>query len=81
VSGDVQIVLKANWVGTDTSAASHGTFHTYDQQVPVIFFGSRIKAGRYGDAATPADIAPTLAATIDLALPGIDGAVLKNALK
>jgi arylsulfatase A-like enzyme len=81
MSGDVQILLKPNWVGTDTSAASHGTFHAYDQQVPVIFFGDGIDDGRYRDAATPADIAPTLASTIRLALPGIDGKVLKRALK
>jgi hypothetical protein len=81
VSGDVQILVKPNWVGTNTSAASHGTFHAYDQQVPVIFFGNGIDAGRYADVATPADIAPTLASLIELALPGVDGKVLKRALK
>jgi hypothetical protein len=81
VSGDVQVILKANWVGTDTSAATHGTFHSYDQQVPVIFFGDGIHDGRYSDAANPADIAPTLASLINLRLPGIDGKVLKSALK
>jgi predicted AlkP superfamily pyrophosphatase or phosphodiesterase len=80
-SGEVQIVLRPNWIGTDTSAATHGTLHPYDQQVPVIFFGRGIRAGRYTDTATPADLAPTLAATIGLALPEADGRALKNALK
>jgi arylsulfatase A-like enzyme len=81
VSGDVQVILKPNWIGTDTSAATHGTFQPYDQQVPVIFLGDGIHAGRYLDAATPADIAPTLASLIELALPGIDGKTLKSALR
>lgn len=81
VSGDVQIILKRNWVGTDTSAATHGTHYAYDQQVPVIFFGHGIRDGRYGEVATPADIAPTLASLIKLPLPGIDGKALKSALR
>jgi len=80
-SGDVQVILKPNWVGTDTSAATHGTFHSYDQRVPVVFFGNDIRSGRYHDAATPADIAPTLASLIKLALPGVDGRALTSALK
>jgi hypothetical protein len=81
VSGDIQVFLKPNFVGTDTSAATHGTFQAYDQQVPVIFFGNGIRAGRYHDAVTPADVAPTLAALIKLEMPGIDGKALTNALK
>lgn len=80
-SGDVQVILKPNWIGTDSAAATHGSSHPYDQRVPVLFFGHGIKRGRYGDGATPADVAPTLAATIKLALPGSDGKVLQTAFK
>jgi predicted AlkP superfamily pyrophosphatase or phosphodiesterase len=79
-SGDITIILKPNWIGTNTSTATHGSAQWYDQQVPVIFFGRRVKAGRYTTAASPADLAPTLAATINLKLSDIDGHVLTDAL-
>ena len=40
---------------------THGSHHTYDTHVPVIFFGGAVKAGRSKASVTPADIAPTLA--------------------
>jgi predicted AlkP superfamily pyrophosphatase or phosphodiesterase len=80
-SGDVVIVLKPNWIGTNTSAATHGSAQWYDQHVPVIFFGAAIKPGRYATAASPADLAPTLAATIALPMPATDGRALTDALR
>jgi arylsulfatase A-like enzyme len=77
-SGDVTIVLKPNWIGTDSSAATHGSHHPYDRHVPVIFLGKAFKPGRYSTPASPADLAPTLAATIKLPMPGIDGRSLLN---
>jgi predicted AlkP superfamily pyrophosphatase or phosphodiesterase len=79
-SGDVTIVLKPNWIGTDTSTTTHGSMNEYDQHVPVLFMGAPFKPGRY-QMATPADIAPTLASLIGLPMPGVDGRVLKEALR
>jgi arylsulfatase A-like enzyme len=80
-SGEVVLAMKPYWINTDTSAATHGTLHPYDQHVPVIVMGAPFKAGRYSHAATPADLAPTLAATIELAMRGVDGRVLSEALR
>jgi predicted AlkP superfamily pyrophosphatase or phosphodiesterase len=80
-SGEVVVVLGRNWIGTNTSAATHGSAHSYDQHVPVIFMGSAFKPGRYTTPASPADLAPTLASLIRLAMPDIDGRVLSNALR
>jgi arylsulfatase A-like enzyme len=80
-SGDVVIVLKPNWIGTNTSAATHGSAHWYDQHVPVIFMGAGITPGRYSTAASPADLSPTLAAIVALPMPDIDGKVLTDALR
>jgi arylsulfatase A-like enzyme len=77
-SGDLTIVLKPNWIGTDSSAATHGSHHPYDQHVPVVFLGGRFKAGRWSPPASPADLAPTLAATIALPMPGVDGQRLRQ---
>jgi hypothetical protein len=80
-SGDVEVLLKPNWINSDTSAATHGSLHPYDQHVPVLFFGEGIRKGRYSDPASPADLAPTLASIVKLPMPGVDGKVLRNAVK
>ena len=43
--------------------------------------GPGIKAGRYHQPATPADIAPTLAAICGITLPQAEGRALRAALK
>jgi hypothetical protein len=47
----------------------------------MLFMGYGIKAGRYDEPATPADIAPTLAAICGIAMPQAEGRVLRAALK
>jgi predicted AlkP superfamily pyrophosphatase or phosphodiesterase len=80
-SGDIIMVPKPFWILTDSAAATHGTLHPYDQHVPLIFMGRPfVKAGRYRDPASPADLAPTLAALIGLPMAGVDGQVLQSAL-
>lgn len=86
-SGDLLIVLKPNWifVSDDKSivpgnATTHGSPYPYDQRVPMVLFGSGIKPGRYDQAATPADIAPTLARICAVPLPTATGRVLEEAL-
>ncbi|MCA1570412.1 MAG: alkaline phosphatase family protein [Chloroflexi bacterium] len=71
-SGDVIVVPKENWLFS-SAAATHGTLYPYDQVVPVMFFGAGVK-GRVTDAAaTPADIAPTLAALAGVRFEATDG--------
>jgi arylsulfatase A-like enzyme len=79
--GDIMFLLKPEWINGDSSAASHGTPHEYDQRVPIVLMGAPFNAGRFSTEASPADIAPTLAATIGLKLSGVDGNVLKPALR
>lgn len=86
-SGDMVVVPKPNWfLVTDTrtvasgSATTHGTLHGYDQHVPVILLGAGIKSGQYSGAASPADIAPTIAALCGIMLPRAGGKVLSEAL-
>ena len=72
---DEVLLLKAVY---DTT---HGTAYPYDQRVPVILYGAGIRAGVRQDAATPADIAPTLASILGVRLPPPDGRVLKTAVR
>jgi predicted AlkP superfamily pyrophosphatase or phosphodiesterase len=79
-SGDLILIPKENWLLAPT-ATTHGTLYQYDQRVPVIFYGAAIAPGSRTDAATPADVAVTLGATIGVTLPSPDGQVLKSALR
>lgn len=71
-SGDVIIVPKENWI-LSTSATTHGTLYPYDQHVPVIFYGPGVRQQKFDDAATPADIAPSLAALAGISFRTSDG--------
>jgi arylsulfatase A-like enzyme len=49
--------------------------------VPIVFFGRGIKAGRYDGAASPADVAPTLARLAGVTLSKAEGHALAEALR
>lgn len=85
-SGDLFVVPKAYWLmdsrpaGEAHYGTGHGTPWNYDQHVPVILMGFGIRQGEHFTAATPADIAPTLAALCGITLAPRDGHVLGEAL-
>lgn len=79
-SGDLFVIPKAGWQFT-ASGTTHGSLHSYDQRVPVLLYGAGIRPGARSDAATPADLAVTVAALVGVALPSPDGRVLTAALK
>src|SRR5205085_1396455 len=63
-SGDAVLVqepYKYFGEGATPTPATHGTPYSYDTHVPLIIMGRGLAPGRYAQAATPADIAPTLA--------------------
>jgi predicted AlkP superfamily pyrophosphatase or phosphodiesterase len=78
-SGDLVVVPRELWL-LSTAATTHGTLHTYDQRVPVMLFGAGVKPGRYTRTATPADIAPTLAALAHFTFSNTDGQILAEAV-
>jgi arylsulfatase A-like enzyme len=78
-SGDLLLAMEPGWTFAGIGT-SHGTANLYDQQVPIIFMGPNVKSGEYREAATPADIAPTLAALSGIAMPRAEGHVLRSAL-
>ena len=78
-SGDLVVIPRLYW-STSGNATGHGTGYDYDTRVPMILHGAGIRTGRYETAATPADIAPTLAFLTGVTLPRPDGRVLIEAL-
>lgn len=61
---------------------THGSPYSYDTHVPLIIMGNNLKAGRYIESASPADIAPTLANILGVQAPSnATGRVLEEGLK
>lgn len=59
--------------GSNVTVAGHGSPWDYDRQVPILFWWRGAPAETSRAAAETVDIAPTLAATIGVAHPAIDG--------
>ena len=67
-SGDLEIVLNPYWI-RGTTEATHGAPFNYDTHIPLIFMGTGIRPGRYYHAASLNDLAPTVAAMLDVEIP------------
>ena len=81
-NGNVIIVPQPFFMFGEGSNTTHGSPYSYDTHVPVLFLGARITPGTYHAASSPADIAPTLAALLDVQAPSNSiGRVLQEALK
>ncbi|MBT8119412.1 MAG: alkaline phosphatase family protein [Gammaproteobacteria bacterium] len=72
-SGDIYLVFEPNVFINDfdglTVAATHGSPWRYDSYVPVIFAGAGLPAAKVSRLVTPYDIAPTLAAYLNIKTP------------
>ena len=88
-SGDVIVVFEPYSILFDLpddptdprSSATHGSPYSYDTHVPLIIMGRDFVNGNYDQAATPADIAPTLANLLGMQAPSCSvGRALSEAL-
>ncbi|HEX8920057.1 MAG TPA: alkaline phosphatase family protein [Pyrinomonadaceae bacterium] len=69
-SGDVVVVYEAfKYLDSVFIPATHGSPYSYDTHVPLIIMGAGITPGQYNQAATPADIAPTLSSILGVQPP------------
>ncbi len=82
LSGDVILVSDPfKYLEGGFIPSTHGSPYSYDTHVPLIIMGRDIAPGRYSQAATPADIAPTLASVLGVQAPSnATGRVLVEAL-
>ena len=75
---DIYVLLEPYWMFAATGT-THGAPFSYDNHVPVIFMGAGIRPGAYFEAAAVTDIAPTLAAILEVETPsGSVGRVLSE---
>lgn len=71
-SADVQMVIREYWLfeSRRTFAATHGSPYAPDYTVPILFYGPRwVAPGRVDRTVEVADIAPTLARVLGIAVP------------
>jgi hypothetical protein len=67
-SPDVYVLLEPYWL-YGSKGTTHSTTFSYDAHVPVIFMGPGIKPGRFNRQISVNDVAPTLAAYLDIETP------------
>jgi predicted AlkP superfamily pyrophosphatase or phosphodiesterase len=78
-SGDFVYSPRENFLSR-AAGTTHGTPYDYDVRVPVVLFGPRIRSGSFDQAASPVDIAPTLASLTGVTLKQTNGRVLSEAI-
>ncbi|MCA1630615.1 MAG: alkaline phosphatase family protein [Acidobacteria bacterium] len=80
-SGDVVVLYEPFKYLGDGIPATHGSPYSYDTHVPLVIMGAGVAPGRYSQASTPADLAPTLASLLRVQAPSNStGRVLLEAL-
>ncbi len=68
-TGDLVLILQPGWIEENNSDSDSGSPHSYDRQVPLIWYGWGLKAGIYERPVTILDIAPTLARILRISRP------------
>ena len=81
-SGDIQLVLKPQYIGGGTTGTTHGSWNPYDSHIPLLFYGWGIKHGSLNRETYMTDIAATLATLLHIQMPsGCVGKVIEEVLK
>ncbi len=77
-SGDLEIVMVPYWI-SGGSGATHGSPYHYDTHIPIVFMGPGVRPGYYDASVKMQDIAPTLAAMLEIEAPsGAEGRILSE---
>ena len=68
-SGDMLIMPLPGWKAGSIKGADHGLVYPYDIHIPLLFMGWKIAPGRSDRPVSMTDIAPTLAALLQIQMP------------
>lgn len=81
-SGQVGFIQKAGYIGSGPTGTTHGAWNPYDAHIPLIWFGTGIKAGKTHRETYMTDIAPTLSAILNIQVPsGNVGKVIEEVIR
>ncbi|WP_343704281.1 alkaline phosphatase PafA [Chitinophaga sp.] len=67
--GDVLVIYKSGWKEGSRTGATHGLWYPYDAHIPLVWMGWGIKPGKTHRTTGMTDIAPTLAALLNIQMP------------
>ncbi|MAJ97931.1 MAG: alkaline phosphatase family protein [Flavobacteriales bacterium TMED288] len=68
-SGDILLILEPGWIEYEKLGTTHGSGYSYDQHVPLIWYGWDIKPGTTSDQISISDVAPTLSNILEISFP------------
>jgi predicted AlkP superfamily pyrophosphatase or phosphodiesterase len=81
-SGDIQIILEPAWIDGGNTGTTHGLWNPYDTHIPMLWYGNGINKGKTNKTMYMSDIAPTIAALLNIQMPnGCVGEVMTGVLK
>ncbi|MEI7472442.1 MAG: alkaline phosphatase PafA [Chitinophagaceae bacterium] len=81
-SGDIQFTFKSGYFDGGAKGTTHGLWNPYDAHIPCVFFGWGIKPGKTNRETYMTDIAPTIAALLQIQMPsGSVGKVITELIK
>lgn len=81
-SADLILLPEPYYMFSSAPGTTHAAPYSYDNHVPLIFYGPGIRAGVHYEAATVNDVAPTLAAILGVETPsGSAGRILAEILE
>lgn len=81
-SGDVQFFYKPQYTDYTNLGIEHGAWYPYDSHIPCVFFGWGVKPGKTNRETYMTDIAPTIAAMLQIQMPnGSVGKVIRELIK
>lgn len=80
-NGDLIVLFKPGYIEYGPTGTSHGTTYSYDTNVPLLFYGWKIKRGECHEKKLITQIAPTLAQKLKITFPnGTESQVLTEVL-
>ncbi len=81
-SGECYVIPKPGYVfSSESSGTASGAPYSYDSQVPLVLHGFGIEPGKRTESVSPADIAPTIAALLNIETPSLsEGKSLSGAM-
>lgn len=68
-SGDIQFTYKPGYFDGGKKGTTHGVWNPYDSHIPLLWFGWKIKPGKTNHETYMTDIAPTIAALLQIQAP------------
>ncbi len=68
-SGEVQFIYKSGWFDGTDKGTTHGSWNPYDAHIPLLWYGWNIKPGSTNKEVYMTDIAPTVAALLQIQMP------------